>query len=31
MPLVVIVLKNVVPSVTLKKATRIMWEALRNG
>jgi ATP-dependent Clp protease adaptor protein ClpS len=31
MPRVVIVLKKVVPGMTIKKATRIMWEAHRNG
>jgi ATP-dependent Clp protease adaptor protein ClpS len=31
MPRVVIVLKKVVPGMTLKKATRIMWEAHTNG
>src|SRR5829696_9580732 len=31
MPRVVIVLKKVVPGMTLKKATRIMWEAHSNG
>ena len=31
MPRVVIVLKKVVPGMTIKKATRIMWEAHSNG
>ena len=31
MPRVVIVLKKVVPGMTLKKATSIMWEAHRSG
>jgi ATP-dependent Clp protease adaptor protein ClpS len=31
MPRVVVVLKKVVPGMTLKKATRIMWEAHRSG
>jgi ATP-dependent Clp protease adaptor protein ClpS len=31
MPRVVIVLKKVVPGMTLKKATRIMWEAHTYG
>jgi ATP-dependent Clp protease adaptor protein ClpS len=31
MPRVVVVLKKVVPGMTLKKATSIMWEAHRNG
>ena len=31
MPRVVLVLKRIVPGMTLKKATRIMWEAHTNG
>ncbi len=31
MPRVVIVLKKVVPGMTVKKATRIMWEAHTTG
>ena len=31
MPRVVLVLKNIVPGMTLKKATRIMWEAHTSG
>ncbi len=31
MPRVVIVLKKVIPGMTLKKATRIMWEAHTTG
>lgn len=31
MPRVVLVLKRVVPGMTLKKATRIMWEAHTTG
>lgn len=31
MPRVVIVLKQVIPGMTLKKATRIMYEAHTNG
>jgi ATP-dependent Clp protease adaptor protein ClpS len=31
MPRVVLVLKRVVPGITLKKATRIMWEAHTSG
>ena len=31
MPRVVVVLKKVIPSMTLKKATRIMWEAHTTG
>ena len=31
MPRVVVVLKRIVPGMTLKKATRIMWEAHTSG
>ena len=31
MPRVVIVLKKIIPGMTLKKATAIMWEAHREG
>ena len=31
MPRVVLVLKKIVPGMTLKKATRIMWEAHTTG
>jgi ATP-dependent Clp protease adaptor protein ClpS len=31
MPRVVVILKKVIPGMTLKKATRIMWEAHTSG
>jgi ATP-dependent Clp protease adaptor protein ClpS len=31
MPRVVVILKRVIPGITLKKATRIMWEAHTAG
>ena len=31
MPRVVVILKKVIPGMTLKKATRIMWEAHSTG
>src|SRR5215204_3576253 len=31
MPRVVVILKKVIPGMTLKKATRIMWEAHTTG
>ena len=31
MPQVVVILKKVIPGMTLKKATRIMWEAHTTG
>ena len=31
MPRVVVILKKVIPGMTLKKATRIMWEAHTKG
>ena len=31
MPRVVIILKKVIPGMTLEKAIRIMWEAHRSG